>query len=171
MELLDSIQATFPVTPLPSMTLHQGQLADESIRREISEPEWRQAAEQDAGHTWATLSETALLECPCALSHFDERSFIYHLPAFLGFAIRNVAAPFLTREQSLVGSVVFAVTHRSPYSLGRYVLLSSPQRAVVVSFLQFMQLRSQWHSQDALKALERHWLKSPEPLIHLAGAR
>ena len=153
------------------MTLHQGQLADESIRRKISEAEWQHAAEQDAGQTWATLSDAALMECYCSLSHFDEPSFIYHLPAFLRFAVRNVATPSLTPEQSLVGSVVFAVTQRSPYNLARYALLTSAQRAVVVTFLQFMHLHSQQHGQDAQKALERYWLQPPEPLIQLAVAR
>jgi hypothetical protein len=171
MELLSSIQAAFPIAPLPSMTLHQGQLSDESIRREISEAEWQQAAMQDSNQTWATLSDAALIECLCALSHFDEQSFIYHLPAFLGFAIRNIAAPFLTREQRLVAAVVFAITDRSTYSLARYFLLTSSQRAAVVSFLQFMRLYSRQHGHDAQKALERYWLKPPQPLILPATAR
>ena len=171
MELLESIEAAFPIAPLPPVTLHQGQLSDESIRRRISESEWLQAANQDAGQTWQTLSDAALMECSCALSHFDEASFIYHLPAFLRFAVRNVATPFLTPEQSLVGAVVFAVTQRSPYSLARYASLTSAQRAVVVSFLRFIALQSKRHGQDAQKALERYWLKPPEPLIQLSTAR
>jgi len=171
MELLDSIQAVFPDAPLPPMTLHQGQLADESIRRNINEAEWQQAAAQDAGQTWPTLSDTALMACYCALSHFDEVSFIYHLPAFLRFAIRNVAAPFHSPEQRLVGSVMFAVTDRSAYSLARYLLLTSEQRTAVASFLQFMQAHSQQYGQNAQKALERYWLKPLQPLILPAAAR
>jgi len=159
MDLLNSIEAAFPTLPLPPMTLHQGQLADESIRRHIGDAEWREAARRDAGQTWKGLSDTSLMECPCALSHLDEQSFIYHLPAFLTFAVRHVAAPFLTVEQDLVGSVVFAVTDRSPYSVARHVLLTSPQRDAVVSFLQFIQSCGQRHGQDAQKALERYWLK------------
>lgn len=171
MELLENIQAAFPVRPLPPMTLHQGQLADESIRREISETEWQKAAMQDAGQTWATLSDAALIECSCALSHFDEQSFCYHLPAFLRFAVLNVTAPSLSREQDLVGSVIFAVTNRSPYSLARYALLTSAQRLTVVSFLQFMQIHSRQYGQYALKALERYWMKPPQSLIHLEATR
>jgi len=171
MELLDSIQAAFPDAPLPPMTLHQGKLADESIRRNLSQAEWQKAAEQDAGQSWATLSDPALMECYCALSHFDGASFIYHLPAFLGFAIRNVPAPLHSPEQRLVGSVIFAVTDRSAYSLARYLLLTSEQRTAVASFLQFMQAHSTQHGQDAQKALERYWLKPPQPFILPAAAR
>jgi len=171
MELLNSIQAAFPVTPLPPMTLHQGQLEDESIRRDIGDGEWQGAAKRDAGETWAMLSDTSLMECSCALSHFDEQSFIYHLPAFLAFAVHHVAAPFLTVEQNLVGSVVFAVTDRSPYSVARFVRLTPGQRAAVVSFLRFMQFHSQRHGEDAQKALERYWLKPSEPFVQAAVAR
>jgi hypothetical protein len=89
MELLEIIKGAFPTGPLPSTSLHQGQLADESIRREISEDEWRRAANEDKDQTWPMLSDAGLMECYCALSHFDDQSFICHLPAFLTFAIRH----------------------------------------------------------------------------------
>jgi hypothetical protein len=166
-ELLDNIHFAFPLAPLPEMTLHQGQLADASIRRTISESEWRQAASRNAGSTWAVVSDSTLIECSCALSHLDEQSFIYYLPAFLAFAIRHVDTSFLTPEQYLVGSILFAVTDRSALSLSRYALLTPLQREAVVSFLQFMQ-QSEPHGQDAQKALERFWLKRPQPLIQRA---
>jgi hypothetical protein len=59
MELLEIIKDAFPTVPLPSMSLHQGQLADESIRREISEDEWRRAADEDKDQTWPMLSDAA----------------------------------------------------------------------------------------------------------------
>lgn len=80
-QLIEVIKAAFPCAPLPEMSLHQTQLADQSMSREISEKEWRAAGEVDAGRSWQDYGDGELMACDVALAHLDEEAFVYYLPA------------------------------------------------------------------------------------------
>jgi hypothetical protein len=167
--LSELVLAAFPVEPLPKMSLHQAHLLDESIRREISEEEWKAAGAIDASRSWRDLPDEQLIECDAALSHFDEESFVYYLPAYLLFAARNFAVEWSHPASSLVGSVVFSLTqHREVYSLSRYKRLTAPQREAVVSFLELIAgYESGPNAPYANKSLARYWMtdEAAKPLI------
>jgi hypothetical protein len=167
-QVLKLIGAAFPLEPLPGVSLHQAHLADDSMAREISDREWEAAARLDASRTWQDYSDEELLSCDKALAHFDETSFVYYIPAFLALAVRHCDATLTAPVASLVGSVVFSVTHRTPYSLGRFKQFSSDQRNVVVAFLEFIAARGrQSDAGDARKALSRYWKtdEASKPLL------
>ncbi len=75
--LAQQIKAAFPLLPLPEMSLHQAQLLDQTMSREITEAEWEAADAQDSGRTWQAFTEDELIACDSALSHLDESGFIY----------------------------------------------------------------------------------------------
>ena len=75
------IRDAFPLQPIPKMTLHQAQLADQTMDREIPEKEWKDVGDSDAARTWQDITDEELISCDAALSHFDETSFVYNLPA------------------------------------------------------------------------------------------
>jgi hypothetical protein len=166
------IDAAFPLRPLPEMSLHQAQLADQSMTREISEDEWARTGELDAGRSWKDFSDDELLACEAALSHLDEPSFIYYLPAYLIFALRHFGADWQDTAWELVHATVFAVTNRTPYTLSRFKKFSPAQREAIVAFLKFFAShRTDGIGSDAQEALARYWLtkKAAEPLIVIAG--
>jgi hypothetical protein len=104
------------------------------------------------------VTDQEIISCDAALSHFDEASFVYHLPAFLLFAVRNRSVDWPDPAESTVGSIVFSVTHRTPYTLARFKRLSSEQRAAVVAFLELIAEKGNYHERpEAQKALERYW--------------
>jgi hypothetical protein len=157
-QILGLIEAAFPLHPLPEMSLHQAHLADDSMAREISNREWKAAATLDADRTWKDYSDQELLSCDKALAHLDETSFVYYIPAFLDFAVRHCDATLTDPVGSLVGSAVFSVTHRTPYSLGRFKQLSIVQRNAVIAFLEFIAVYGRdSDTTDAQKALSRFW--------------
>ena len=157
-ELTRLIQMAFPLQPIPKMTLHQAQLADQTMTRKIPEHEWNDAGKRDAGRTWQDLTDEEIVSCDAALSHFDESSFVYYLPAYLLFAVRNYNADWPDPGEMTVGSVVHSVTHRTPYTLGRFKLLSTEQRAAVIAFLELIAEKGSDHERlQAQKALERYW--------------
>jgi hypothetical protein len=157
--LLDFIAAAFPLRPLPQMSLHQAQLADQSMSREITDEEWRRAGELDRGRSWNEFSDDDLIACDAALSHLDEQSFVYYLPAYLLFALRYCTVEWQHPAWTLIGSVVFSVTHRTP-----------DQREAVIAFLRFVaKCRTDSIASNAQKALARYWLtdEATKPLIIL----
>jgi hypothetical protein len=157
-QLISAIEAAFPVAPLPEMTLHQAKLADQSMSRKISEAEWSSAGAIDAGRTWKSFADEELMACDVALAHFVEDSFVYYLPAFLVFAVRHCSATWPDRAESLVGTTMFSVTHRDPYSLARYKRLNSEQQSAVIAFLEFIAENGNHHERpQAEKALKRYW--------------
>jgi hypothetical protein len=167
-QLSDVIEAAFPLGPLPEMSLHQAQLGDQSMSREIPETEWEAAGKIDAGRNWGDFSDEELMSCDAALAHLEEVSFVYYLPAFLLFAVRHCNARWSDPTESLVGSAVFSVTHLEPYSLGRYKRLTSEQRAAVIAFLEFMTENGNVHRRpQAQNALKRYWRtdEASKPLI------
>jgi hypothetical protein len=167
-QVLGLIEAAFPLRPLPDMSLHQAHLADDSITREISGGEWQAAAKLDANRTWQDYSDQELQSCDAALAHFDETSFVYYIPAFLVFAVHHCSEPLTSPLGTLVGSAVFSVTHRTPYSLGRFKRLSLDQRNAVIAFLEFIVAHGKHcNDTDAMNALSRYWKtgEASKPLL------
>jgi hypothetical protein len=155
------IRNSFPVTPLPPMSIHQGRLADYSISREIAKKEWNEAGMLDRDVRWDQVSEATIVECQPALSHLDEVSFIYYLPAFLLYAAKHIDADLPTGAGEVVSSAVFSVTHRSNHSVSRYKRLNDSQIDAVIAFLHFVADAGNRESPDAQKALKRYW-ENPE---------
>lgn len=151
------IKAAFPLLPLPEMSLHQAQLTDESMSREISEVEWAAAGARDAGRMWDSFTDSDLASCDAALSHLDELSFVYYLPAFLLLALRHLEVEWGHPAWAITGSAVFAVTHRSEYSLSRFARFTPEQAAAVRAFLQAVATSAGSNAQDARVALARYW--------------
>jgi hypothetical protein len=161
-------EAAFPLQPLPEMSLHQAHLSDDSMSREITDQEWAAAGQLDSGRTWREFTDEELMSCDAALSHFDEPSFVYYLPAFLLFSIHFCNVEWSHPAWGLVGGTVFSVTHRSPYSLSRYKSLSPAQRSAVVHFLELIVANGGSNADDAQKALDRYW-KTDEASRPLVG--
>jgi hypothetical protein len=166
-QILGLIEAAFPLHPLPEMSLHQAHIADGSMAREISNREWQAALNLDAGRTWKDYSDQELLSCDKALAHLDEPSFVYYIPAFLDFAVRHCNATLTDPVGSLVRSAVFFVTHRTPYSLGRFKRLSIGQKNAVITFLEYIAYGRHSDAADAQKALSRYWKtdEASKPLL------
>jgi hypothetical protein len=157
-EVTRLVQEAFPLQPIPKMTLHQARLADQTMTRKIPEHEWNDAGKRDIGRTWQDLTDEEIISCDAALSHFDESSFVYYLPAYLLFAVRNHNADWPDPGETTVGSVVFSVTHRTPYTLARFKLFSTEQRAAVIAFLELIAEKgSDYERPEAQKSLERYW--------------
>ena len=138
------------------------------MSRRISEEEWIAVGLPDAGRTWQEFTDDELLQFELSLAHFDEESFVYYLPAYLRFAVRYCDVDVLHQASNLKGSAVFSVTHRTPYTLGRFKKLSPAQRGAVVCFLKFMTEHGDAFNADlAQKALERYWEtdEADKPLI------
>jgi hypothetical protein len=167
-QVIRLIEEAFPLQPLPEITLHQAQLSDQSMSRKISDKEWKDTGKIDGGRTWRDLTDEELISCSAALAHFDEDSFVYHLPAFLIFALRHCGVEWSHPAWSQVGSTVFFVTHREPSMLGRYKRFSPLQRQAVIAFLEFFAEHGRdSNSTDAQKALKRYWKtdEATKPLI------
>jgi len=167
-QVLAELERAFALKPLPAISPHQAHLADDSLSRQISPEEWLAAGKSDAGRTWTEFTDEELIACDAALAHFDEESFVYYLPAFLGLAVRHCNVDWSHPASFLMGSALHSVTDRSPYSLGRYKKLSPAQREAVVCFLEFMAKRADDFDADlAQKALKRYWQtdEAAKPLI------
>jgi len=158
-ELVAAIDRAFPREPLPTVSLRQAVLADQGISRQITDQEWEAERQLDGQLHWSELSDESLVACRDGLAHLTEESFAYYLGAFLSFAIRNIDANLVGLSGELLGSVVFSVTNRSNYNLGRLKRLSDAQIDCVIQFLAFVSQHSETHASAATKALARYWLK------------
>ena len=169
--LAQQIKSAFPVLPLPEMSLHQAQLLDQamslldqstslldqSMSREISEVEWVAAGAQDSGRTWQAFTQDELIACDEALSHLDDSSFIYYLPAFLLLALQYLEVKGDHPAWAATWSAVFAVTDQSAYALIRFAHFTPEQVDAVRAFLKAVAQSSGDNAQDARVALDRYW--------------
>jgi hypothetical protein len=168
--LIVIIFEAFPTEPMPAMTLRQGQLADQSLSRAITDQEWDREGERDRHIIWTDISDSVLQECEAALSHFDEDAFVYYLPAFLRLAVTNIHANVLHPLSAVVGSTLFAVTERSNYNLGRLKRLTDKQIDCIIEFLRFDVEQQGACAQEAEKSLTRYWLTQNsrvKTIVHL----
>ena len=154
--LLARIRKAFPAEPLPEVTLLQAQLTDQGLAREITNEEWETEGNRDRGVFWYDIPVATLLECDAALSHLDGDAFVYYLPAFLSFALRE-DCPGNYREEEILGNTVFAVTHLSNYSLSRFKHLTDEQIDVVTDFVRWLRQAGGFHRPSADEALNKYW--------------
>lgn len=162
------LERAFPLRPYPKVTLHQGCFADDTLAREVSEGEWRRAAELDADRDWQSYSDEELIATAPALAHLPEESFVYYVPAYICFAATHAGAKWSEPGWDLLGSIVFSLTHLSPYNLARLKAFSDDQKKIVVKLLEFFASHeSDSNSSDARKGLERYWYtdEANKPLI------
>jgi len=158
-ELDKMLDEAFPLRPLPHSTLHQAALANENILRKISDEEWARATETDKNRTWRSYLDDELVACRSALAHLTGDAFVYYLPAFIGSAARHIKADWKDKHWALVGAVIFYLTDRSPYNLGRLDLLSPEQRKAAIYLLKLAAKSEIDESSDAEESLARYWSK------------
>ena len=156
-ELISLIEKVFPLKPRPDMTIHQGQLADQSLDREISEAEWESEGRKDRDRTWKELSDPDIDRLDSALSHLDETGFVYYIPAYMVFSLKYLESDWNEFGWDTVGSTVFHLSNRSGYNIGRLKALSYDQIDVVTEFLRFVRDNKEEESRAANIALEKYW--------------
>jgi hypothetical protein len=148
----------------PEQSLHQAQLDDQAIAREISPEERSRAGLLDDHDEWHEVSEAELQECPDAMSHFLPDSWCFYLPAYMRAAIALLDKPLWKAD--LPHRVLFALTYRNDsagigrYYLDRFERLDEAQCEAVWSFLIFVANSVGEHnfsSRDATEALQSYW--------------
>jgi len=142
-------------------TLHEAQLRDHTLDREISDAEWQAARGKDRETDWRQVPAEYLDECDAALSHATPRSWRFYLPAYMRRALR-----LLDADTWLPGSVIFHLTYsgKSPmmasYKLERFNLLDVVQGEAVRQFLEYCRDhpgRRSYYQRDAELALGKYW--------------
>lgn len=156
--------AFFGVERDADCTLHQAQLLDVTMSREISEPEWQSARGEDPETDWRRVPAAYLDECDAALSHATPLSWRFYLPAYMWRALRLLDADIL--ETRLPGSVIFHLTYSDEtpggawYCLERFNLLNTDQGSAVRLFLEYVRdypaRTTRWH-EGAKLALHKYW--------------
>ncbi len=133
------------VAPDPHQTLHEAQLTDDGIFRNISVAEMRAARAKDSYRVWTEVPATALDACDCAMSHFSAQSWCFHLPAYMRRCLDLFRDPLWDAE--MLGSVIFHLTIKKemPPYLSR---LTQAQKLAVRHFLEFVE-------QESLSFIER----------------
>ncbi len=143
-------------------TLHQAQLADQSLSREISQEEWDAEKLRDPETNWRDVPATSIDECPAALSHASPQGWLFYLPAYMRYALELLAADVL-EAADLPSSVIFHLTYNDKpplqgYVLDRFEQLTASQEHAVVAFLECFRDHSRpWLSKSADEALSTFW--------------
>jgi hypothetical protein len=145
-------------------TLHQAQLSDQGMRRDISDAEWQSAKDRDPERDWRQVPAAALDECDAALSHATAQSWRFYLPAYMSRALRLLDADILSTW--FPGSVIHHLTYpgKSPglesHVLDRFKTLNTSQGQAVKLFLQYIRdypaTRTSYR-RDAELALRKYW--------------
>jgi len=147
-----------------SYTLHEAQLTDQSMRREIPAKEFTDAKRLDPHQDWREIPASSIDECDAALSHLSPKGWRFYIPAYMTRAVELLDQPVW--KTSLPGSVVFHLTYPKKevplqfYKLDRFNLLDEVQVAAVVTFLEYVAAHAPADAgirEDAQVALKRYW--------------
>ena len=145
-------------------TLHQAQLLDHTMDREISEAEWDEAKRRDPETDWRAVPASSLSECDAALSHATPQSWLFYIPAYMKRALELLDADVVTTW--LPGSVVFHLTYdnKDPglgrRTIERFRLLTPKQNESVVAFLNYVVAyprKTTSYASEATEALNNYW--------------
>lgn len=112
-----------------SCTIHQAQLADETLDREIPDEEWLVAKRRDPEINWRDVPASSLDECDAALSHATPTSWLFYLPAYMKRALELLNAN--SEDSNLPNSVIFhlSATGRADSFRGNNAAWTSSQLA------------------------------------------
>jgi len=146
-------------------TLHQAQLADQGMSRDITDEEWRAARDRDPQSDWRDVPSAYLDGCDAAMSHLSPQGWRFYLPAYMRRALELLDADFLST--TLPGFVIFHLTFPPTskgidwYRVERFKQLNVEQERAVVAFLEFVVTNAgnedPSYSKDAARALKRYW--------------
>ena len=146
-----------------SYTLHEAQLTDQSMRREISAKELAEAKRLDSHQDWRDVPASSIDECDAALSHLSPEGWRFYIPAYMTRAVDLLDEPIW--KTWLPGAVVFQLTYPKDvslqsYTLERFSLLDEAQVAAVAAFLGYVAAHAPAGAvlcEDAQLALKRYW--------------
>ncbi len=147
-----------------SCTIHQAQLADETLDREIPDEEWQVAKGRDPEINWRDVPTSSLDECDAALSHATPTSWLFYLPAYMKRALELLNAN--SEGSNLPNSVIFHLTldrgssGSSFYVFERFKQITPAQERAIVAFLEYVKGYStadRWHPKCAKEALASYW--------------
>lgn len=152
-----------------SYTLHEAQLTDQGMGREISAKEFADAKRLDPHQDWRDIPGAAIDECDAALSHLSPEGWRFYIPAYMIRAIEQLHQPVW--KTSLPGSVVYHLTYPTKkevplqfYVLDRFKLLDEMQAKAVSSFLNYVAMfapEADGIRKEAQVALSRYWALPP----------
>ena len=152
-----------------SFTLHEAQLADQSLGRIIPEGEYSTARALDTHTKWEEIPSHFLEECDAALSHLTPEGWHFYMAAYIRRALELIDRPIC--ETFLPGQVVFQLTLLQdypgigPYKLKRFRQLSESQTLVVRDFLKYVETHASADSglqENATLALNSYWCLSSD---------
>lgn len=154
----------------PEQSLHQAQLTDQGIHREISPKEWRTAGLLDAALEWHEVDDTDIEACDAALSHMTPISWRFYIPAYMRLTLKTLDKPIWETDVPHQTLFSLALEDSYPgmreYRMERFQTLNQEQHEAVCTFLVYIRdnaSENEFHSRDAEIALEKYWGKFTHP--------
>lgn len=114
------------------------------------------ARAQDELHDWRQIPDDLISRSYSCLSFFDARGMIFHLPAYMRFALRH----YQDSDSASIDSTIYTLG----YADERFSLFTPSHRAAVRQFLEHMALDEGRHvdSDAAKRALDDVWNEERE---------
>ena len=163
--LTASIENAFDGTAHAGTSLRQFQLTDRcGMSRQITGDEWATAGKMRVDTTWQEIPDEEIEECDCLLAHMGPEEFLYYLPAYMRYGLKNHRRPMW--ETDVLGMTLSSLLPSAEnedlraYTIAQYSALNETQRQLVVHFLEFTaSLKGDVRHSDALDALTSYWQK------------
>ena len=157
--LISDIERAFTGSRRAETSLRQYLLHDKfGMSREITVAEWTLAGRDRVDSTWQEIPDAEIEECDCLLAHMGADEFLYYLPAYMRYAVRNQG------ETDILGMTVSSLSPSTTNddlranAISKYAALNDAQKSVVVRFLEFVSTNLSGEIQrTAAKALNRYW--------------
>jgi hypothetical protein len=157
------IEQAFWGVARPETSLRQFKLTDEfGMSGNITDADWLRAGSARVDASWLDIPDAEIEECGNQLAHMQADEFLYYLPAYMCYAVRQIARPIW--ETDIIGSLVFSLSPKSQMSavnlchFAQLTLINKAQKNAVINFLQFIGVMADAvHQSDAINAIERYW--------------
>lgn len=140
--LIKQIEAAFAnVDRVDAVSLHQTSVIDDMG----SEEEMRAAALQDKDQHWSEIPDRLLDQHDAALSFFDNKGWVYHLPAFLCWVLSSWDSELSSTSHDSAISTLRPPSRSSPaesylfeWQRSRFDSLNDDQRTACARFLRYL---------------------------------
>lgn len=152
--LVEAIRSAFAGVPRGSITLHEAEVIDAYG----TDAQRRAARRRDMEKSWEEVPDSAVAECPNALSHLDPEGWRYYLPAYMIWSIRHLQRGAMIPDCTIYALALHDDAELRKYMKARFRLLDSAQSRATCLFLRHMAANDRHvDGRVATQALHEFW--------------
>ena len=160
-EIIAEIEEAFVGVPFPKTTLHEAELVDETLFRDVTDDEIETAIKKDKVSHWNEVLPSHIEECEAAFSHLTPDGFLFYMPAYMCYVLESLGTKgdnSNAYDKTLTHLELSDEPSLRSYCLERFKMFNEKQSIAVLSYLKrIKEISSADDAKTIDAAIDKYW--------------